>query len=69
MAQKLFLRRLRDLGEKISDSLLFIKTNWKNLFLLYAIFVVPFIIVAGIVGVLFASRIYSIWQVVRMYLK
>ena len=59
MAQKLFLRRLRDLGEKISDSLLFIKTNWKNLFLLYAIFVVPFIIVAGIVGVLFASRIYS----------
>jgi hypothetical protein len=59
MAQVLFLRRLRDLGEKISDSLLFIKTNLKNLFLLYVIFVVPFIIVAGIVGVLFASRLYT----------
>lgn len=59
MTQKLFLRRLRDFGEKISDSLLFIKINWKNLFLLYAIFVVPFIIVAGIVAVLFASRIYA----------
>ena len=42
MVQILFLRRLRDFGEKISDSLLFIKTNWKNLFLLYVIFVVPF---------------------------
>ena len=59
MAQILYLRRLRDYGEKISDSLLFIKTNWKNLFLLYVIFVVPFIIVAGIVGVLFASHLYT----------
>jgi len=59
MAQILFLRRLRDLGEKISDSLLFIKTNLKNLLLLYVIFVVPFIIVAGIVGVLFASHLYT----------
>jgi len=39
--------------------LLFIKINWKMLFLLYLIFVVPFIVVAGIVGVLFANRIYS----------
>src|SRR6478735_5839205 len=59
MAQILFLRRLRDFGEKISDAMLFIKTNLKNLFLLYVIFVVPFIIVAGIVGVLLASRIYT----------
>ena len=59
MQQVLYLRRLRDFGEKIADSFLFLKQHWKNLFGIYLVFVVPFIIAAIIVAMVFAGRLYS----------
>jgi hypothetical protein len=61
MQKILFLRKLRDFGEKISDTFLFLKRNWKGLFSVFAIFVVPFLLVALILSVSFASRVYSLF--------
>lgn len=44
------LRRTRDFGETISDTILFLKGNWKQLLLLYVLFVVPFLLVATLLG-------------------
>src|ERR1700749_4050480 len=62
MQQVIYLRRLRDFGEKISDSFLFLKQNWKNLVGVYAIFVVPFIIAAIIVAMSFAGHLVAAFQ-------
>ncbi|HEY4151309.1 MAG TPA: hypothetical protein VGM41_20365 [Chitinophagaceae bacterium] len=59
MQQVVYLRKLRDFGEKISDSFLFLKQNWKKLFGLYAVFVVPFFIVAIVMGIFFAGHVYA----------
>ncbi len=57
MQQPLYLRKLRDFGEKISDSFLFLKQNWKNLFGIYAVFVVPFLIASIVMLIFFAGHI------------
>jgi hypothetical protein len=44
------LRRTRDFGETISDTTLFLKENWKQLLLLYMIFVVPFLLLGTLLG-------------------
>jgi hypothetical protein len=59
MQQTLQLRKVRDLGEKISDSFLFLKRNFKGLVSTYFVFVVPFIILAVVVSIFFAGRLYS----------
>jgi len=59
MEQTLYLHRVRDFGEKVSDTFLFLKRNWQKLFGVYAVFVVPFIIIAGIAGVMLAGRLYA----------
>jgi hypothetical protein len=41
---------MRDFGATISDTLLYIKTHWKPLLLLYAVFVAPFLLVAALLG-------------------
>lgn len=51
MNQALPLRKTRDFGEKISDTVKFIKMNWLNLFALYGIFVLPFLLVGLYLGV------------------
>ncbi len=50
MQPVLVLRKIRDFGERISDTLLFLKLNWKNLFLLYAVFVIPFLLLGTFFG-------------------
>jgi len=60
MQQALYLRRLRDFGEKISDTFLFLKRNWKKLFGIYAVFVVPFLLIAIVVGTFFANHLYAV---------
>lgn len=59
MQQTIYLHRIRSFGEKVNDTFLFLKQNWQKLFGIYAVFVVPFIIVAGIAGVVFADRLYA----------
>jgi hypothetical protein len=44
------LRKTRDFGLTISDTLLFVKGNWKGLLLMYFIFIVPFLVVGTLVG-------------------
>jgi hypothetical protein len=44
------LRKIRDFGERISDTIQFIKINWGNLLKLYAVFVVPFLLAGVILG-------------------
>ncbi len=44
------LRKLRDFGERIGDTLVFIKLNWTRLLALYAVFVVPFLLTGIIFG-------------------
>jgi hypothetical protein len=51
MNQTLQLRKTRDFGEKISDTVKFIRINWLNLFALYGIFVLPFLLVGLYLGV------------------
>lgn len=59
MQQTIHLHRIRNFGEKVSDTFLFLKQNWQKLLGVYAVFVVPFIIIAGIAGVLLADRLYT----------
>ncbi len=44
------LRKIRDFGETLTDTIQFLKFNWKKLITLYAIFVVPFLLVAALLG-------------------
>ncbi len=44
------LRRTRDFGQTISDTIQFLKAHWKNMLILYFIFVVPFLLVATLLG-------------------
>jgi hypothetical protein len=44
------LRRTRDFGQTISDTIQFLKAHWKNLVILYLVFVVPFLLVATLLG-------------------
>jgi hypothetical protein len=62
MQATLYLRKVRDFGEKVSDSLFFLKQNWKRLLTIYFIFIVPFLLIASIAGYFFAKHIVSIIQ-------
>jgi hypothetical protein len=44
------LRKIRDFGATISDTIQYLKIHWQNLLLLYAVFVVPFLLVATLMG-------------------
>jgi hypothetical protein len=44
------LRRTRDFGQTISDTIQFLKAHWKNLLVLYLVFVVPFLLVGTLLG-------------------
>lgn len=44
------LSKIRDFGEKVTDTVKFIKLNWKNLVVLYGVFVLPFLLVAVLLG-------------------
>lgn len=46
----LTLRKVRDFGQSLSDTIQFIKMNWKKLITLYLVFAVPFLLVAALVG-------------------
>lgn len=50
MQQLYPLRRIRDFGQTISDTIQFLKLHWKNMLVLYLIFVVPFILVGTLLG-------------------
>ena len=59
MQPVMVLRKVRDFGERISDTLLFLKYNWKSLFLLYAVFVVPFLLIGGYFGANLFTNLFS----------
>lgn len=44
------LRKVRDFGEKINDTIRFIRSHWKNLLIMYGLFVLPFLLVAVFLG-------------------
>jgi hypothetical protein len=46
----IILRKKRDFGETISDTIQYLKLHIKNLFLLYLVFVAPFLLVATLLG-------------------
>ncbi len=48
--QPLSLRKVRDFGERIGDTIQFIKFNWVKLLGLYAVFVIPFLLAGIILG-------------------
>ncbi len=48
--QALHLRKIRDFGERIGDTVQFIKFNWTRLLGLYAVFVIPFLLTGIILG-------------------
>jgi hypothetical protein len=50
MTQTLQLRKVRDFGERIGDSMTFIKLNWARMLGLYAVFVIPFLLAGIILG-------------------
>ena len=53
------LRRIRDFGEKVTDTIKFIKLNWKNLLVMYGIFVLPFLLVGAFLGARYFTQIFS----------
>lgn len=55
----LYLRKIRDFGERLADSINFIKYNWKQLGLQYLVFVVPFLLVATLLGASSFSGFFS----------
>jgi hypothetical protein len=59
MNSTLPLRRIRDFGEKVTDTFKFIKLNWKNLMVLYGIFVLPFLLVGVFLGAGYFMEIFS----------
>ena len=44
------LRKVRDFGATVSDTIQYLKTHWQQLLLLYAVFVVPFLLLATLMG-------------------
>lgn len=50
MTQTIQLRKVRDFGERIGDSITFIKQNWSRMLGLYAVFVIPFLLAGIILG-------------------
>jgi hypothetical protein len=48
--EPLRLRKIRDFGATISDTILYIKIHWKPLLTLYGLFVAPFLLVAALLG-------------------
>ena len=50
MNQSLQLRKIRDFGERIGDTIQFIKMNWIKLLGLYAVYVIPFLLAGIILG-------------------
>lgn len=50
MQPAIVLRKIRDFGERVSDTLLFLRLNWKGLFVLYAVFVIPFLLLGTYFG-------------------
>lgn len=46
----LTLRKIRDFGQSLGDTIQFVKMNWKKLIMLYLVFAVPFLLVAALVG-------------------
>ena len=59
MENVLYLRKTRDFGERLSDSINFVKFNWKNLGILYLIFVAPLLLVATLLGASSFSAFFS----------
>lgn len=53
------LRRIRDFGEKVTDTIKFIKLNWKNLLVMYGIFVLPFLLIGAFLGAGYFTQIFS----------
>lgn len=53
------LRRIRDFGEKVTDTIKFIKLNWKNLLVLYGVFVLPFLLIGVFLGAGYFMQIFS----------
>lgn len=53
------LRRIRDFGEKVTDTIKFIKLNWKNLLILYGVFVLPFLLIGVFLGAGYFMQIFS----------
>ncbi len=60
MQPAIVLRKVRDFGERIGDSLLFLKLNWKNLLVIYLVFAVPFFLIGAIVGGNSMSGLFSL---------
>lgn len=50
MTSTLPLRKVRDFGEKINDTIRFIRIHWKNLMIMYGLFVLPFLLLAVFLG-------------------
>jgi hypothetical protein len=57
--QPIILRRKRDFGETISDTIQFLKRHIKNLFLIYLVFVTPFLLLATLFGADSISAFFS----------
>ena len=57
--QTIRLRKLRDFGATISDSVQYLKLYWKPLLLRYLVFVVPFLLVATLLGASSFSRFFA----------
>lgn len=53
------LSRLRDFGATISDTITFLKTNLRELVLMYVIFVAPFLLIATLLGADSFSEFFS----------
>jgi hypothetical protein len=57
--EPLRLRKIRDFGATISDTILYIKIHWKDLLRMYAVFVAPFLLVAALLGATSFSAFFS----------
>lgn len=44
------LRKIRDFGATVSDTIQYLKAHWQRLLLLYAVFVIPFLLLATLLG-------------------
>lgn len=49
MANPVFLRKPRDFGEKIGDTFVFIKQNFRQFFMLYVVFGLPLVLISSLV--------------------
>jgi hypothetical protein len=53
------LRKVRDFGEKISDTIQFIRAHWKNLLVMYGLIVLPLLLVAVFLGAGFFMDVFT----------